>query len=372
MNKKNKIHILQLIYGFGMGGGEAKLLELVKKLDKKKYAITICSVGPSRRLEDQFRKLGVDIFIFGGRWRYNPALPFKVAKLIRKRNIDIVMTTLFYADIIGSFASRISAPRALISWEVITHPLNRRRRFLYSLASGRIDKVVTVSKSLTEFVIKERHQDPAKITNIYYGVDTEKYKKRRKEGRLREELGDSPGVVFGVVARLREQKGHVYLIDALPRVVEKYPNVKFVFVGRGQKEAELKAQVARLGLQEYVIFLGLRRDVKELLNEFDVFVLPSLWEGFPNVVLEAMSCSLPVIATTVEGTVELVVDGETGFLVPSRDPQALATALLKILDSPELIGKFGAASRKRIEENFTLEKQVAEFEALYDAMAQRA
>ena len=130
MSENNKINLLQLIYGFGLGGGEAKLVELVKRLNKDKYTITICSVGPSRRLEDQFRALGVDIFIYGGKWRYNPLLPFKVAKLIRERNIDIVMTTLFFADIIGAFASRISSPRALISWEVITHPLNRRRRFL--------------------------------------------------------------------------------------------------------------------------------------------------------------------------------------------------------------------------------------------------
>jgi len=369
VSEKRKINLLQLVYGFGVGGGEAKLLELVDKLDKEKYAITVCSVGLGGPLEQQFRDTGADVLVVKKRWRFDPTLIFKVAKLVKQRKIDVVMTTLFYADIVGAAASFLVKPKALISWEVITHPLNARRRLMYKLLSSRFDVVVTVSNSIWDFVIKKRSQNKNKIKTIYYGVDLDAYAPAKKSGDLAKELGN-PDCIFGVVARLRYQKGHVHLIDAVPKVIEKYPNVKFVFIGSGDQEELLRQRVADRNVQNQVIFLGLRRDIKYLLNEIDVFVLPSLWEGFPNVVLEAMGCAKPVIATSVEGTIELVADGESGILMPPANPEALADALITMLDSPKLIKQYGNAGRKRVETYFSVGKQVREFEALYDEIVQ--
>ena len=137
-------------------------------------------------------------------------------------------------------------------------------------------------------------------------------------------------------------KGHQYLIEGIPAVLKKCPNTSFVFAGRGQLEKELKDQVHRLGLDERVHFLGLRQDVSTILALLDVFVLPSLSEGLSMAILEAMMAGKPVIATRVGGNPEIVLDGETGFLVPPRDSQTLADKLVTLLTNKEQAAQFAA------------------------------
>ena len=130
----------------------------------------------------------------------------------------------------------------------------------------------------------------------------------------------------------------------------------------------MEDKVHSLGLESHFIFLGYRSDIKELLNSFDIFVLPSLFEGLPNVVLEAMACSKPVVATAVAGTPEAVIDGKTGYLVPSQNPEALAKALINLLEDEDLLEKMGREGRRRMETHFSLEGQINKFEALYEQL----
>lgn len=363
---KSKRRLLHVVHGLGRAGGERKLWELLSRLDKDRYEITICAVGKSGLMERDFRSLGHPLYIFPRRWRYDPTLPFAVARLVQSCRAELVQTTLFFADIIGGVASYLARPKALVSWEVITHPLNKRREFMYWALRNRFDMVVTVSDSIRKFAVEKRHQNPRTITTIHYGVDLSHYVPRPKTGSLARDLGGPGATIFGTVAHFRKQKGHLYLVDAIPRVIATYPQAHFVLVGVGPEQERVKERVAQLGVESHVHFLGLREDVHQLLNEFDVFVLPSLWEGFPNVVLEAMACQKPVVATAVEGTVELVIHGETGLLVPPADADSLAEALLTMLQERGLIVEFGRAGRRRVEEHFTIEHQVAAFERLYD------
>jgi glycosyltransferase involved in cell wall biosynthesis len=356
----NKKNILQLVNGFGVGGGELKLLELVKRLDKKKYNITIVSVGQGGDLERQFRELGHPVYILYKSGGFDMTLPFKLAKIMKQHKVDLMMSTLFYADIIGALATLFYIPKIFISWEVITGQLKWYQKLAYKTLSFRFDMVAAVSNSIHHFIKKERGQNPEKITTIYYGVDLTKYSPVQKP--------PNKEIVFGTVARLVFQKGHTYLLDAIKSTNEKFPNARWKFVGGGYMENELKEKTTQLGLLDVVEFLGNSENIPEQLQAFDVFVLPSLWEGFPNVLLEAMASGLPVIATSVEGTVELVVDATTGLLVPKKDPTSLYLAMEKILYNPNLIMEFGNEGRKRVEENFSVEKQVNEFEELYDSL----
>jgi len=172
--------------------------------------------------------------------------------------------------------------------------------------------------------------------------------------------------VVGVVARLHPQKGHEYLIKAARVLADKFKDLKIVLVGDGELRAELEQAVVEAGLSETFIFLGFRSDVRDLLSMFDIFVLPSLYEGLPNVILEAMATNLPVVATSVDGTVELVDDGETGYLVPPRDPGALVAKIGNLLESADLRRQFGRAGRKKVEEQYSLELQVENFQNLYE------
>jgi glycosyltransferase involved in cell wall biosynthesis len=176
------------------------------------------------------------------------------------------------------------------------------------------------------------------------------------------------GLLVGTVGRLHPQKGFASLLAAVARVRERLPAIRLLLVGGGALRRDLVARAEALGLAEVVIFAGSRGDVPEILAALDLFVLPSLWEGLPNAVLEAMAAGLPVVATAAGGTPEVVVDGETGLLVPPGDVTALAEAIERLLRDPGLRRKMGEAGRKRVEGHFTIEQTVAQTVALYETL----
>ena len=348
-----------VVNGFGIGGGELKLLELASRLDTGKYEITIVSVGQGGPLEERFRALGFPTSVIPKAFGFDPRLPWRLARQMRAAGCQLVLSTLFYADIMAALATFFYRPQALLSWEVITGQLNWYQVLAYRLLAERFSHVAAVSNSIHPFIRGSRGMPQERISTIYYGVDLDAYRPvpRQQEGEA---------IVFGTVARLVRQKGHKWLLEAIPAVLERYPRARWRFAGDGDLRPQLEARAAELGISHAVEFLGSRRDVQELLGTFDCFILPSLWEGFPNVLLEAMASGLPVIATAVEGSVELVVEGETGRLVPKESASALSAAMLELAGSAELRRLMGQKGRKRVEEHFSLQQQVAEFTALFD------
>ena len=173
--------------------------------------------------------------------------------------------------------------------------------------------------------------------------------------------------MVGSVTRLSPQKAPLDFVAAAAQVAARRPDVHFVVVGDGPLRAEVEAQVAAAGLAGRFHLTGLRRDVPDLLHSFDVFVLTSLWEGLPRVLIQAMAAGLAVVATAVDGNAEAVEDGVNGFLTPPGDPQALAAALLRLLGDPALAGQMGAAGRERADE-FGARKMVDDIAALYEAL----
>jgi len=185
---------------------------------------------------------------------------------------------------------------------------------------------------------------------------------------VRAELGipqDAP--VVGTVTRLSPQKAPLDFVNAAAQVTARRPDVHFVVVGDGLLRAEVEAQVIALELGDCVHLTGLRRDVPDLMHSFDVFALTSLWEGLPRVLPQAMAADLPIVATAVDGNAEAVTDGVNGFLIPPGDPQAMATAWLRLLDDPSLAWRMGKAGQVRAEE-FGARKMVSDIAALYEAL----
>ena len=366
-----KINILHMVNGFNIGGAELKLLELLKLLNKDKYNITLCSVGGDGPLRKEFEKLGGKVFVFKKHFRFDLSLLMKSIHLMKKERIDIVQTTLFYADVIGAYAAYLANVPIVISWEVGEHIHRPMRLLAYRLAARKIDAVVAVSDAMRKQVIDEKWIDPRKVVTIQYGIDVGLFSDT--DNLRREEIGlKKEHIVLGTVARLGHQKGHTYLIAAAPRIVREFPNVRFVFVGDGPLRSRLENQIRRLGLEAHFHFLGFRSDVNQLLHLFDVFVLPSLYEGLPNAVLEAMACSKPVIATGVDGTSEAVLDRVTGYIVPPKHPDALADTIIRLLSTDGNIEAMGKSSGERIVKHFTLERQVHQFERLYDDLFEKS
>jgi len=369
-----KINVLQLVEGLSYGGAEDKLVELINHMDSSRFNTIMCSLGLGDDIHDKVLKSGIQLVMMPRKSRFDMGLLLRLKKLMQENEIDIVMTTLFYADVMGAIAGRMAGVKAVFSWETISAPewLIKRRLWPYQFAMRYCTKVVSVSKATAKFLIEERGVPAEKVMIIPYGVNLRHYVVGDGNA-VRQRLGlNGKDFIVGMVARLHPQKGHQYLFEAAKPIVAQYPHVKFLIVGDGEIRKELEESVQRMNLSSNVKFLGHRTDVNDLLTAFDVFTLPSLFEGLPNVVLEAMSVGKPVIATSVDGTVEAVVHGETGLLVPPKDPEKLKDAFIQIIENREQARNMGKKGRQRIEDVFSLDKQVEAFQNLYEEYYQKA
>jgi glycosyltransferase involved in cell wall biosynthesis len=178
--------------------------------------------------------------------------------------------------------------------------------------------------------------------------------------------------VVMTVGRLIVMKGQRYLVDSVPRLLERWPDLTLLLVGDGHLRGDLTRHAADLGVSSAVRLLGHRADARMLLDAADVFVLPSIHEGMPLAAMEAMDAGLPVVGTDVIGTAEVVADGETGLLVPPRDPEALATALGTLLSDADLRGRYASAARQRYVQHFTSARMAADTAAVYDSLLRQA
>lgn len=373
LNGVRRLRVLQIVDGFRMGGAENKLVELIAHLNKEKFDVTLANVGPAGALENKFSQLGVEIFHCPRRFAFDPAPVWQLSRLMRQREIDVVQTTLLWADLVGPIAAALAKVPVVLSWETVSHegdPFhnNFQRRVGYQWAMKGVDVIVPVSEEIKRSLIRRRKIPAEKIRVIHYGVDLKKFCFSGRAVMLakRAEVGaTAETILFGVVARLEPPKGHRYLLAAFPEVIKKYPQVHLLLIGDGALRAELEAQTLALGLQSHVTFLGARHDVSELLNALDFFILPSVSEGLPNVLLEAMACAKPVMATDVGGIPEVVRHGENGYLVPPGETPALQNMILQSLAERAQWSELAQRGRKTVETSFSLEYQMSQFEALY-------
>lgn len=250
------------------------------------------------------------------------------------------------------------------------HPLVRRFYILLERATQRItDKLIVVSPRNTQKGLADGIGAPQKYITIRSGIELDRFRKpSRPREAVRAELGipqDAP--VVGTVTRLSPQKAPLDFIVAAAHVVAQRPDVHFVVVGDGPLRAEVETEIAALGLTERIHLTGIRRDVPDLMHSFDLFALTSLWEGLPRVLPQAMAAGLPIVATAVDGNAEAVTDDLNGFLTTPGDPQAMAVALLRLLDDPALASRMGEAGRTRAEE-FGARKMVSDIAALYETL----
>ncbi|MCY4075118.1 MAG: glycosyltransferase, partial [Acidobacteria bacterium] len=243
-----------------------------------------------------------------------------------------------------------------------------RRNPLSRWKYGRVDRFLCASDAIRRMLIEDGVA-AEKTVVVHEGVDVDRIAGLPSLDPHRE-LGLPAGApVVGNIAALVPHKGQPDLLDAAARVVAQVPEARFVIVGAGELEGALVKQIARLGLERHVVLTGFRTDALSLLKGFDVFVMSSVTEGLGTSVLDAMACGRAVVATRAGGIPESVVDGETGLLVPVRDPAALASAVVRLLRDASLRGALGRAGRTRARARFSAARMVAETAAAYEALA---
>jgi glycosyltransferase involved in cell wall biosynthesis len=357
-----------------VGGAEAHVLALLGRLDPARYEVWLAYFeerpDQARPMLDDFRALGIRTVDLRGRGQLDPAATLRLAGLLRRVRFELVHAHSLRAEVAAVTAAALCRPRPRLVRSVHnTDDFYQRPPacWLARLTGGRLDRVIAISDAVAEHVQRYCGVPGDRVQRIHYGLDTAPYD-------LVAPLAGSGDArqppTIGMIARLAPQKGHTVLLEALPDVVARFPGLQVELVGHEHLTtvAELEARVARLGLAQVVHFTGFRDDLPTLLARWDLLVLPSLWEGFGLVLLEAMAAGRPVVASRVGPIPEIVLHGETGLLVAPGEPAPLAAALVELLEQPELAARLGAAGRRRVAEHFTLQRMVAETEALYEAV----
>ena len=318
----------------------------------------------SRGLSD----LGYETLILPHRRSIDFEFARNLVSVIRRKNINVLHAHEFAMNAYGSMASAITGVPIVTTVHGKNYYGERlRRRLAYRFVS-RHSKMVAVSNDIADFLEKTIGICAKNIITIHNGVRIDRF---RKDGsarnRIREMLGlsdDQP--LLGTVGNLYPVKGHIYLIKATAIVKKTVPDVKTVIAGRGELLDRLKGEVSGMGLEKNIEFLGFREDIPQLLQAMDIFILPSLSEGTPLSILEAMASQKPVVATDVGGLSEIVENGETGFLVPREDPESLAEKILLVLEDKELAGKMALEARKKVEKKYDLNIMAKKYIDIYD------
>lgn len=382
----NRITVSQIVSGLGIGGGvEWVAYWLSKNLDQDRYRVIVCNLQGVGELGEKLKEHGIPVYTFNGRSSINPLhLPrnfyviLNLIKLLRREKVKIAHTHEFFSGTLGRIAAKLSKTSITI---LMLHNKDRWKTSIHILIDRLLamwtDNIVANSNSVKEFTIRQYGGLNLNNFNVVHnGIDLARFSPHLSNRKSKKsELGienNAPTLV--IVGRLTTQKGHRYLLEALPAIVEKFPKLRLLIVGDDSPfdtstKEETFQLVDTLRLMENVVFLGERKDVPELLCAADIFVLPSLWEGFGLVIAEAMAAGKPIVASKVDGIPEVVEDGVTGILVPPKEPKALANAILYLLSNPNKAKEMGQAGKERVERYFSVDKMVRKWDVLYQQLA---
>ena len=375
------LKILFLIPSLKMGGAEQQAVRYAAGLESRGHRATLCAFeargGLLRIAEDE------GLHIVGLKTDTICRLPSplrhvaafaRFAVLLRRERPDIVHAFMATANAYGALAKTLLAFRFHLVVSKRNLGLYKEWRpilaHVETWASRRADRVHVNSDAVGRAVLRTERIDPSRLVRIYNGVDTKRFAPRTSilDDQNSNALG---GPILAVIAHLHEYKGHETLLQAFPRVLSDWPGACLVLIGddRGAKPGLVEV-VEDLGIQGSVEFLGYQDDIRETLACANLVVHPSLQEGFPNAVLEAMAMGKPIVATCVGGTVEAIEHGVSGLLVKPEDPRALSDAILRVLDDPVLARSLGAAARHRAVDSFSIARILDRLEGLYDCLMQ--
>ncbi len=364
------VHVIKIA---GVAGAERHLLTLAAGQRAAGVDARIWALSDPRRPVPQFAEMaaanGVPVETLPLHGHFDRHIIARLAEEFRAAAPDLVHTHLIHADLHG-----VRAARAANVPHVVTSRHNDNRAWRIRLARKvnrrmwrKVDAGIAISEAVRQFILRTEGAPPQKLCTIHYGLDAQTVNAPSDaRARLRAELGlPEEALLVGSVCRLIPQKGLSYGLRGFATMAAAFPSAHYVLAGRGPLHEALQAEAHTLGVGARVHFLGWREDAHAVMAALDVLLMPSLWEGFGLVLLEAMALGVPIVATRVSAIPEVVADGETGWLVPPRDPAAIAEALRQALSDPARRRAFGQAGRQRLETHFTARRMVERTLTLY-------
>jgi len=368
------MRILFLITGLNIGGAETQLVHLATQLKARGWEVGVVSLIPPQAYGEELEAAGISVSSLGIRRKLPDLRPvLRLARFIRQWRPHIVHSFMVHANLLARLVRAFAPVPVLICSARNISEGGHFREILYRLTDPLCDLTTQVSQAGLERYIRVKAVPRHKIRYIPNGVDTEWFKPS-KETRfaLRKELGVEGSFVWLAVGRFDPQKDYHNMLQAFAQVVQEVSKTVLLIAGDGPLRPAMEDLASRLGISEQVRFLGIRRDIPRLMNAADAYVMSSAWEGMANVLLEASASTLPIVATDVGGNREVVLDGKTGFLVPPKDPQSLAEAMLRLMALPkEKWQKMGEAACRHVEDDFSLDRVVDRWKALYQELSDR-
>ncbi len=363
-----RIKVVHILGTGGNGGAQESLFGLATGMDRSRYDVSVVSLSSGSSVR-RFQRAGIPTMVID-----EPddaiAVGALTAHLVRI-GVDVIHNHMYRAEIVGTKAAiameEAGFPRPYVISTVHSSRIRSAedREALRRLTPS-MDRLVAVSRAIVDKIADERGPN-LPVSLIYNGVDLVRYDKQEPCCTLKDEYGMEAGArIVGVVARLEPEKGHATLLDAWPAVLRACPEAYLLVVGEGSRSDDLMRQAAELRIGHRVIFTGRREDVPAVTAALDVAVLPSYREAQGLSVLEAMALCRPVVASNVGGIPEMIEDGVTGLLVPPRNHEALAAAIVRLLDDHQLADVIGRAGHDLVHGRFCIEQMVSGVENLYD------
>lgn len=370
--------VAELAGSAGYGGGERYLELLFDRLDRTRYRPFLICPEPGSfvgRMESR----GVETHLVHLAPLFNPLALWRLTRLLVRERVTILQTHGARANFYGRIAGRLAGVPVVVSTvhnSLKDYEVPALTRWFYAtalrLTLSLVQQIICVSDATRRDLIDECPATETKVQTVYNGIDPSAFSSQPDRQKVRLELGIGEGPLLVTIARLTEAKGHRYLLEALSGLLTAWPQLCCLFVGEGELHEVLHRMASDLGVERACRFVGAREDIADILAAADLFVLPSLSEGFPFVLLEALAMGCPVVASRVNGVPELIEDRKTGRLVPSRDPQALAVVIQEMLSDPATALSMGAAGRIVVREQFTADRMVAKTTAIFDAAVQHS
>jgi glycosyltransferase involved in cell wall biosynthesis len=372
-----RIRVLHLCDKFGIRGarthGVSRLFTWwLPRFDPSRFEVRLVGIRPEDDASGHLRRQGLDPVCLG-RGLFNPAVVTDLIDLVRRERTHILHTHGYATSNFGRVVGALTGVRTIVQ-EHTTFPSIPA----YQRASDRVlarwtDVGIAVSESTKDFMVRYRYLPAERIRVVYNGAPLEEFRAQPRERTLAERarLGvERDETVIGTIARMDEQKGIPYLLRAAVEILRERPDVRLVIAGDGHLLRQHQEEARALGIAHRTIFTGFCEDVPALQSVLDVQVLPSLWEGTPLTVFEAMAMRRPIVATTVDGLAEVLRDRVSALLVPPRDPAALAAAVLALLRAPSLAARL-AAQAEADSRHYDVRRTVDQLQEIYEGLVSR-
>jgi len=346
----NVVHVCDHLgwEGSRMHGVKRLFAWMIPRFDRSRFNVSLISLRRKDLSEDTLEQFGIDV-TYLARHKFDPATYTALLKVLEKKQADLVHLHGYGATTFG----RLCAWRMGIPAVLHEHANHTDTPWFQKVADRLLaphtDLALAVSESTAEFTIRARQMPAERTKVVYLGAPLDEFARPRSGDELaaaRRALGIEPGTIsVGTITRLMPSKGNQYLVDAVPAILAQHPNVRVFIVGEGELQPALEAQARALGLGDRLVFTGFTRDVAAALSALDMVVFPSLWEGTPLTVFEALAMGKPIVSTDADGLMDVLTDRHDALVVPKADPRRLAEGVCALIEDPALAATLAERAR---------------------------